>query len=170
MDRLTVGEFAPAPPPPALPPVAALPSTDPSTGWRPSRWRRTSTWVAGYAVVLALIAFWPQPVDSGAGALLKWITTHIPLLTYARIEFGANILLFVPLGVGMALMLPALRYLVMPVALLTSLSIESVQGVLIDARTPSVFDIVANVSGAALGLVAVVVIEVLMRRASEAAR
>lgn len=134
---------------------------------RPPRtpfWRRLSTWLVVYGVALALIAFWPQPVDSGAGRLLRWITAHFPLLTYSRFEFGANILLFVPLGAGLALLLPRMRHLVMPVALLTTVTIESVQAVLISARTPSVYDIIANVSGAAFGLVAVAVIESWRRR------
>jgi len=124
-----------------------------------------STWVAVYGVALALIGFWPQPVDSGAGRLLRFITRVFPILTYDRIEFGSNILLFVPLGVGLALLLPTARYLVMPVTLLVSLAIESVQAVYIAARTPSVYDIIANVSGAAIGLVAVAVFEAGRRRA-----
>ncbi|MFD5224618.1 VanZ family protein [Microbacterium sp. NPDC058342] len=123
-----------------------------------------STWVIVYGVVLALIAFWPQPVDSGAGRVLGWITAHFPLLTYDRIEFGANIVLFVPFGIGLAMLLPTLRYLVLPAALLASLTIESMQAVLLAARTPSVYDIIANVSGAALGLIATVLVEVLIRR------
>lgn len=116
-----------------------------------------------YGVALALIGFWPQPVDSGAGWLLRRITRLFPLLTYERIEFGSNILLFVPLGVGLAMLLTRSRYLIIPVALLASLTIESVQAVYIAARTPSVYDIIANVSGAALGLVAVAVFEVWRR-------
>jgi hypothetical protein len=54
--------------------------------------------LSAYVIALALIAFWPAPVDSGAGPLLRAVTRVFPLLTYARIEFGANILLFVPLG------------------------------------------------------------------------
>lgn len=127
-------------------------------------WRRVSTWVVVYGIALALIGFWPQPVDSGAGTILKLITKVLPLLTYARIEFGANILLFIPLGVGVALLLPQMRYLVMPVALLVSLTIESVQAVYISARTPSLYDILANVSGAVLGLVAVAAFEAGKRR------
>lgn len=131
---------------------------------RPPLWRRASTWVVVYGVALALIAFWPQPVDSGADRLLGVISRVFPILTYQRIEFGSNILLFVPLGVGLAVLLRRTRYLVMPIALLVSLTIESVQAVCIAARTPSVYDIIANVSGAALGLVAVAVIEARRRR------
>jgi len=127
-------------------------------------WRRASTWVVVYGVALALIAFWPQPVDSGADRLLGVISRVFPILTYQRIEFGSNILLFVPLGVGLALLLRRARYLVMPVALLVSLTIESVQALFLADRTPSVHDIIANVSGAALGLVAVAVLDARRRR------
>lgn len=136
---------------------------------RPRLWGRASTWVAVYGIVLALIGFWPQPVDSGAGGFLRLITRVFPLLTYERIEFGSNILLFVPLGVGLAVLLGGSRYLVMPVALLVSLAIESVQAVYIAARTPSVYDIIANVSGAALGLVAVAVFEAWRRSRDQSA-
>ncbi|WP_292700427.1 VanZ family protein [Microbacterium sp. 69-10] len=134
-------------------------------------WRRISTWVGVYSVALALIAFWPVPVDSGAGGFLRWVTAHIPMLTYSRIEFGSNILLFVPFGLGLALLLPKLRYLVLPAALLVSLTIESGQAVFLAQRTPSLYDILANVSGAALGLIVLVVFEVLKghhRRLAEA--
>ena len=127
-------------------------------------WHRISTWVAVYGVVLALIAFWPVPVDSGAGGFLRWVTAHFPLLTYGRIEFGSNILLFVPFGVGLALLLPKLRYLVLPSALLVSLAIESGQAIFLAQRTPSLYDILANVSGAALGLIVLVVFEAVRKR------
>ncbi|WP_309127636.1 VanZ family protein [Microbacterium sp.] len=127
-------------------------------------WRRTSTWVAVYSIVLALIAFWPQPVDAGAGRFLRWLFDTVPLLTYERLEFGSNIVLFAPFGIGLALLMRELRYLIMPLALLSSLTIESVQAVLIAERTPSVLDIVANVSGACFGLVVVVSAEALRAR------
>ena len=132
-------------------------------------WHRISTWVAVYGVVLALIAFWPVPVDSGSGGFLRWVTAHFPVLTYSRIEFGSNILLFVPFGVGLALLLPKLRYLVLPAALLVSLAIESGQAIFLAQRTPSLYDILANVSGAALGLITLVVVEAVRRRLTDPA-
>ncbi|MFD5213481.1 VanZ family protein [Microbacterium sp. NPDC058345] len=139
-------------------------TTEPERAATPPFWRRVSTWVVAYGVILALIAFWPQPVDAGAGDFLRWLVDRVPLLTYDRLEFGSNIVLFVPFGVGLALLMRRLRYLIMPLALLASLAIESVQAVLIAERTPSLYDIVANVSGACVGLVAVVLTEVLRRR------
>ncbi|MFC4139908.1 MULTISPECIES: VanZ family protein [unclassified Microbacterium] len=124
-----------------------------------SRWHRLSTWLIIYAVAVAIIVFWPHPAQIGIIGLIDVIKKVIPGLTGQRIEFGLNILLFVPLGVGMALLMPKLRYLVMPVALLVTLTIESVQGLFYTTRGPSIDDIIANTAGACLGLVGVVVWE-----------
>ena len=128
-------------------------------------WRRAVTWwVLVYGVILALIAFWPHPVDAAAADFLAWIVNVAPHLTYQRIEFGANILLFVPFGMGAGAFLRRQRYLVMPLALVVSLTFESVQALLLAERTPSLYDILANVAGASLGLIVLVAGEGIRRR------
>lgn len=112
-----------------------------------------------YTVMLALIAFWPVPVDRGASGLLKTISRAVPWLTYELIETTANVALFVPFGVLLALVLPLHRGLVVPLALLTTLAIESGQALFLAQRTPSLRDIVANVAGAAIGLAIVHLVE-----------
>ena len=102
----------------------------------------------------SLIAFWPTPIDAGAGPFIRAITRLVPLLTNSRIEFGANILLFVPLGLLLALILRQWS-LVLPVAIVCTLFLESVQGFFLDRRTPSKLDMVANTAGACIGLLAV---------------
>jgi glycopeptide antibiotics resistance protein len=114
--------------------------------------------LAGYLFALTLIALWPVPVDSGAGPMLRLVGRVLPLFTHARIEFGANILLFVPLGILLALILTQ-RHLVVPIAFLATVAIESMQALMIDRRVPSVMDIIANVAGACLGLVIVACVE-----------
>ncbi|MFK4834582.1 VanZ family protein [Microbacterium sp. ZW T2_14] len=116
-----------------------------------------------YAVMLTLIAFWPVPVDQGASGLLRTISKAMPWLTYDVIETTANVLLFVPLGVLLALALPLQRGLVVPLALATTLVIESGQALFLAERTPSLRDIVANVVGAALGLA---IVQLATRRAT----
>ncbi len=106
--------------------------------------------------MLATIAVWPVPVDSGARGLLTLVQRAVPVPAYARIEFGANIVLFVPLGVLLALILRRSRYLIIPIAFVATVVIESVQGVVLGLRTPSVLDIVANTAGACVGLLLVV--------------
>jgi VanZ family protein len=116
-----------------------------------------------YAAVLAAIALWPVPVDSGARPLLRGVTRWFPMLTYTRIEFSANILLFVPLGILLMIMLRR-RYLVLPIAIAVTVSIESAQALLLDERTPTVQDIIANTAGACFGMLVVAVLEWLRTR------
>jgi glycopeptide antibiotics resistance protein len=123
---------------------------------------RTVFWA--YLIALALIAFWPEPVDRGLGWVIAKVTQHIPLMTYARIEYLANIALFIPLGVLLALVLHRARYLVVPLAVITTVTVEGVQAVMLDSRVPSLHDIVANVTGACVGLVAAVAVEALRAR------
>ena len=80
------------------------------------------------------------------------------MLTYPRIEFSANILLFVPLGVLLMLILRR-RYLILPIAIVVTVAIECSQALLLDKRTPSVLDIIANTAGACLGMLIVAAVE-----------
>lgn len=123
--------------------------------------RDPRAYLLAYTLLLTGIAFWPVPVDQGAGPLLRLITQAIPALTYERIEFAANILLFVPLGLLLTLILVRNRWLVLPVAFLATVTIECVQALLLDARTPSALDIVANTAGACIGILIAVLIDAL---------
>ncbi|MBS1907893.1 MAG: VanZ family protein [Actinobacteria bacterium] len=127
--------------------------------WRPMmagrrRLRRALPWILFYAIALALIAFWPQHVSNGLGFFFTAITHYLPILTYTRIEFGSNILLFVPLGILLAILLPRMRHLIVPIGFFISLAIESVQGAFLSGRTSSVSDLLANTAGAGIGLLA----------------
>ena len=116
-----------------------------------------------YAIILAMIALWPVPVDSGAGDFLRAVHQVFPALTYERIEFSANILLFVPLGVLLMLILRR-RYLILPIALVVTAGIESAQALLLDRRTPSMTDIIANTTGACIGMLIIAVVETVRAR------
>ncbi|SDQ43962.1 VanZ family protein [Microbacterium sp. cf332] len=107
--------------------------------------------LAAYIVVLAFIAFWPTPVDRDAGPLLRSITAAVPWLTYGRIEFAANIVLFVPFGWCAAIGWRRWHAVVIPAALAISVVIELAQGALLVERTSSVLDVVANTAGATVG-------------------
>lgn len=128
----------------------------------------------GYAVALALIAFWPTPVDrAGHDALqraLAWLQAHgaPPWLTYGMVEFASNIVLFIPAGLLLVVLAGARFWWLGPLGgLLGSGAIEVAQLVLLPARTASPRDIVANTSGAVIGTVlALLVFAVLALRAS----
>ncbi|TQJ29708.1 VanZ family protein [Microbacterium sp. SLBN-146] len=108
-----------------------------------------------YALALAAIAFWPVPIDRGIARLLRAISEAVPWLTYPRIEFGANVAMFVPLGILAGLILRRRWILAVPLALAASGVIEVGQALFLTQRTASLLDVVANVLGAAFGAVLV---------------
>jgi hypothetical protein len=116
-------------------------------------WTSRHAWMlfAAYAVALALIALWPTHVDAPAAPLVGWFIDRIPGLTYNRLEFAANVALFVPFGLLAALALRRSRYLVLPAAIVVTVTIEAWQS-LGEGRTASLLDVVANTTGAALGI------------------
>ena len=120
---------------------------------------RLVLWAALLAYVIALIAIavWPTQVDVPARGMLADITRALPWLTYARIEFAANVLLFVPFGVLVTLLLPRARWwYALAAALLFSTTAEALQ-LLIDERTSTAQDVAANIAGAIVGILAVAV-------------
>lgn len=108
--------------------------------------------LALYAVAVLLIAFWPVPVDSGAVGLLDRIERILPWATYGRIEAGANVVFFVPLGLLLSIVLERSRYLVLPIGLLTTIAIEGLQAELLSQRTADISDVLANTAGTCIGI------------------
>ncbi|AWB90822.1 VanZ family protein [Aeromicrobium chenweiae] len=116
-----------------------------------------------YVVALLLIGLWPSHVDRDLDLAHRVPTTWLvaifdltPDQGYRIGEFGANILLFLPLGALLLALLPRLGWLrVTALAGLFSIAIELTQTVARPGRTGSVADVVANTTGAALGAVLV---------------
>lgn len=106
-----------------------------------------------YALAVVFIAFWPVPVDSGAIGLLDRLERRFPWATYGRVEFAANVVFFLPLGWLLSVVLQRARHLVLPIGMLTTITIEAVQGELLAQRTASVADVLANTAGTCLGIV-----------------
>jgi len=113
-----------------------------------------------YVVVLALIAFWPTPVDRDASgtitAVLSRLHAHgVPRwVNYPLVEFSANIALFVPVGLLGVLLLGRGRWWMAVLAgFAASCAIELGQFVFLPARYATVVDVIANTSGAAGGAV-----------------
>jgi hypothetical protein len=122
-----------------------------------------------YVVALAAIAFWPTPVDAGVrgdlGRVTSWFARHgLPMVDYAFIESTANIALFVPLGLLLALNLRLRRaWVAVAVGAVVSSLIEAGQLLFLSARFATVDDVVMNTSGALLGAVAGVLLRMVVR-------
>ncbi|HEY5880222.1 MAG TPA: VanZ family protein [Nakamurella sp.] len=121
---------------------------------------------------IAVITLWPgPPAAAGQGWLrdfLRQAHAHgLPRwITFGKIEFGSNILMFVPVGLFGALALPRHRWLIVPAALVASAGIETVQAMALPLRYATVRDVIANTTGALVGyLLAVAIVGYLHRRA-----
>jgi len=125
------------------------------------RWGVAPLLLAAYLVALALVGFWPTPVDRGISGITWAVirgahTLGASWVSYAHVEALANVLWFVPLGALLALALPrGRRGWALPIAVAASGLIELGQAVLLPARTSSLLDVLANSLGAALGVAAV---------------
>jgi glycopeptide antibiotics resistance protein len=117
-----------------------------------------------YLALVAWITLGPQPLDEQAAGYLYRIIEEFSQhrttawLTYSRVEFLANIALFVPVGVLILLMFGRRWWWVGIIAggLLTC-AIEFAQRFLPD-RVSDPRDLVANTIGAAIGAIAALVV------------
>ena len=139
--------------------------------------RTTLVLTVAYLIVLVLVAFWPTPIDRDArdliGSLVGWLGRHgaPDWLGYRAIEFGANIALFVPVGLFITILAGAERWwLGLFAGLAASSTIEFGQFVFLPARFATINDVVANTAGAATGaLLAVLVLLALALAAAQPA-
>jgi len=125
-----------------------------------------------YLVGLALIAFWPVPVDREFSDALEVLVAQLQVdglsfLSYTTVEFAANVLLFVPLGVLLAVLFGAgARWLAFGACVAVSAFIEFAQAVLLPARYATASDLLANVVGAAIGVLIVAIISAVRSRSA----
>ena len=134
--------------------------------------RMTRVLLAVYLVGLAAVAFWPTPVDRPVAGRLQTVLfalhhAGLPILiNYSFVEFASNILMFAPIGALAALAFPALhRGRIVLSAFLVSCGMELGQLLFLHDRVPSAMDIVANTSGAMLGIWVLGVVESWIRQA-----
>ncbi|WP_311379692.1 VanZ family protein [Arthrobacter sp. ISL-48] len=117
---------------------------------------------------MALVAFWPSPVDQPIqgelARILRFFHAHgIPAwFDYKFVEASANVVLFVPLGVVASLAFAEKRWWqIGAFGLIVSGCIELGQLLFLHDRFASPQDVVTNTSGAVIG--ALLAIEALKR-------
>jgi glycopeptide antibiotics resistance protein len=109
-------------------------------------------------IPLALIAFWPSPVDAPVqgqlASILKFLHAHgmPPWFNYKFVEATANVVMFIPLGIVAALAFAEKGWWHIGVFGLTvSGCMELGQLLFLHNRFASVLDIVTNTGGAVIG-------------------
>lgn len=116
--------------------------------------------LALYGVIVALVVFWPTPVDrdyQGAISRLLSVLHRYGLpdwFGYRALEFSANVAMFVPLGFLVFFVLPRSRWwLALVICPAVSVIIEATQGLLLAQRFATLSDVASNSVGAVVGVV-----------------
>ena len=114
--------------------------------------------LAVYPVLLGAVVFWPSPVDRQAAGFLKETLADLynrglPLwVDYALLEWGANVALFLPLGLLMGVLLPRRWvWLAALCGVAVSIGVETVQEAFLPQSYATVNDVLANSLGSAIG-------------------
>jgi glycopeptide antibiotics resistance protein len=112
-----------------------------------------------YLAFVAWMTLRPAPYEPEAGEFLQRLLdafARSPVLawiTFDVVEFTANVVMFVPLGILCLVWFGARRWWTAPVAgLALSGAIELAQATLLDSRVSDVRDLIANTLGAVVGM------------------
>ena len=109
-------------------------------------------------LALMLVTLTPSPVDQPFAQLLERVIAELherglpQFIGYNKIEFAANIVMFIPIGFLTTLLLPSrFAWAAILISPLLSASLEGAQLVFLPARYASLLDIIANSTGGFLG-------------------
>jgi glycopeptide antibiotics resistance protein len=117
-----------------------------------------------YLGLVAWITLGPQPLDDRAEGLLyralRVFGRHASTdwITYDRVEFAANVAMFLPIGVFLLLLFGRRQWwLAIILGFLMTVSIEVAQ-LALPGRVSDVRDVVSNTTGATLGVLVALVL------------
>ena len=118
-----------------------------------------SVGLVAVVILVLLITLWPTPVDPEGSRPIQDLlaTLHgygLPQwFAYRELEFTANVVMFLPLGVFTGLLIPRRKIWVDAFALpMLSIAVECAQLLFLPERYPTVSDVIANSLGAWIGL------------------
>ncbi len=124
---------------------------------------------AGYLWAVAWMTLSAAPYGSDIAValdrLLAWFAEResTAWITFDRIEFGANVAMFVPLGIFAVLWFGVRGWWTAPVlGLLASGAIELIQATFLDTRVADARDLVANTLGAVIGMLLMLLLAFLL--------
>ena len=104
-------------------------------------------------------------INDALEKLLNWFAQRpsTAWITFDRVEFGANVAMFVPLGVFAVLWFGVRGWWTAPViGLVVTVAIEGAQALLLDTRVADPRDILANVTGSIVGMLAMLLLAFLL--------
>lgn len=117
-----------------------------------------------YLAVVAWVTLGPQPLDAQGSALLYRLIEEFSQhsltswLTYSRVEFLANIVMFIPIGIFFVLLMGRKWWFAAIFAGIgLTFTIEFVQ-LFLPSRVPDVRDLISNTLGACAGVLVALVI------------
>lgn len=131
------------------------------SGTRPDSARIVASAQIGalYLIGVGLIVLWPSQLTTPFRGLLAAMQSFMPYGD-TLLEIGANVLLFIPVGLLAAWWLPrGRRWLGLLTGVLISLGAEIAQAAFLPGRVASVRDVVANSLGVLLGTGVAVAVE-----------
>ena len=121
--------------------------------------------LASYVVVVLVATLWPTPLDQGYSAAIQKVLDVVhrngvpDWFGYSKLEFTANVAMFVPLGFLAALLLPAkVWWLALFICPALSIAIELTQATFLAARFATATDVIANSIGAVIGILVAVIL------------
>lgn len=130
--------------------------------------------LTAYFIVVLFATMWPTPLDQGYGASIEKLLsvlhrTGVPeWFGYHKLEFSANVMMFVPLSFLLAMLLPArIWWLALVSGPVLSGIIELTQGALLSARFSSMADVIANSIGTLLGVFLAVLLRAIAHQRDE---
>ncbi|GAA3766822.1 hypothetical protein GCM10022240_19020 [Microbacterium kribbense] len=124
---------------------------------------------AGYLFGVGWLTLRTRPygadIASGIDLLLRWFARHqsTAWITFDRVEFAANVAMFIPLGVLAVLWFGVRGWWTAPVlGALVSTAIETTQALALSTRVPDLRDVVANTGGAVIGMLLMLLLAFLL--------
>jgi glycopeptide antibiotics resistance protein len=140
---------------------------------------RTREWLAflallAYVAIVLAATLSPTPLDQGyQGAIDKFLAVlhrngGPEWFGYNKLEFSANVVMFIPLGFLITLVLPTkVWWLALIIAPALSGAIELTQGAFLSARFASWGDVLSNSIGALIGILIAVILRTLVHNRDE---
>lgn len=114
-----------------------------------------------WVLTVASIVLWPTPVDQAVGGAVRLVLASLhgrglPVsVSYGAVEFAANVLMFIPLGLFWFVLTPRGWRWAGPLAGLgLSILIEAMQFALLPERVATPWDVLADTAGAVCGTLA----------------